>query len=168
MAARPVRLIVAVVPAQIAELAAVDVKIYVVQVTGAGLNANKIAPFLMSLFVSKSAFPFPVTPAAAFIAQAQPTAEFWPLLVPVSYNSVNAPGEVVFQLSSLILLPTCPNITIAAFALIVVTLKALILLLYLWLIVVKGVLSKGVDVSTPEKAMIAPDELSVPPSKAKV
>ena len=77
LAARPVRLIVAAVPAQIAELAAVDDKIYVVQVTGAGLNANKMEPF-RSLLDNITVL-VPVDPAVGFIAQAPPIEDFVPL-----------------------------------------------------------------------------------------
>ena len=89
----------------------------------AGLNASKIPPFLSE--ADSVAVPIPVAPMVGFRAQDAPADDRSPLPCLVSKSSESIPGFVVFQALHDGLLPAdCPNITMAVFAVTVVTLVA--------------------------------------------
>lgn len=107
--------------------------------------------------------PFPVVPISDLIAQAAPTAGVFPTeLCPASYNSVNDDGEVAVQDAKLLAVVVVirvqfPNNIIAVPLLTEVRLGTLERLAEVAVYHEEGaVASKGVELSTPENAIIAP------------
>ena len=121
-----------------------------------GLRATRIAPALDEVSV---AVPFPVAPAVALIAQAPPTETL--VACAASNNSVKAVTGVAVDhpVQVVPLLPETANIKIAALLVTDVSPVAVTVVRLFPEPKAGEATSRGVELSTPEKATIAPTVL---------